>query len=753
MYEILLGSKTLYYPGSDDYVIYNTSLNLEVGSAGEFTFKVPSSNPLYSNLAMGSLVTILKNGVEFWRGQIRDIQIDFAKVADVYCLEDLAWLGEEYMAPAKVTNQTYTQRFTAALTTYNANRSNDRKFTVGYVYNGSGTCNWATEYEWSILDSIRNCICRDDYYVRVRRVTSGGAVTRYVDVVRLEDYGVAANQPIEYGYNLLDYVKDSDYGNLVNVLTPYGDVEEDASGNPVYVYGDYQKHIQGTTISNQASITAYGRHAKAVVFDGVKNTTSLNNLASAYLSRYCQPQLTMEVSAVDLAEIENVDAINIGDSVLIVAKPFAVNQRLYLTKMTIDLQDIANNKITLSGHVERRTLTSQLQTAMDAVEELPVESEILATAKRNALAMLLDETQGGHVVFEYDETNKYVEAINICNAATIAASTKRWRWSQNGFGYMERANTSAEWSGATAKIAITMNGAIVADYITTGTMSATRMRGGTLALGGTGQGAYKSGSLYIYDANSDGTTVNNLIGSWTSSGISVKAGTITLGNKATRDDDKTGIYIGSDGVGLGVNSPFHVTSDGSFRASVGTIGGFTLGTDCLRTNDKTSTANGSLAMALYAGRFERTILNEIRSNLQFAIGSKFGVDSTGKIYAAEGIFGGELSAASGSFSGEVTASTGKVGDFNIVNGELTVGDAHVSRYKIGCGYAGEGLGFIRGNMPNDPDGRYGMLQLSNSGNFDTCLDGIRIYGNGKIEYVNPDGTIAWTKWLSNIPNG
>lgn len=665
MYEVLLGSQILYYPGSDDYVIYDTELNLEVGSAGEFLFKVPSSNPLYNSLSMGTLVTILKNGAEYWRGEIRDIKIDFAKVADVYCLEDLAWLGEEYMVPAKVINQTYTQRFTTVVTTYNANRSNDRKFTVGYVYNGSGTCNWRTEYEWSILDSIRNCICRDDYYVRVRRVTNGGTVTRYLDVVRLEDYGVAANQPIEYGYNLLDYVKDSDYGNLVNVLTPYGDVKTDAADNPVYVYDDYMEHIQGTTISNQASITAYGRHAKAVVFDGVTNVTSLNNLASAYLARYCQPQLTMEVSAVDLAEIENVDAINIGDSVLIIAKPFAVNQRLYLTQMTIDLQNIAKNKITLSGHVARRTLTNQLQTAMDAVEELPVESDILMTAKRNALAMLLDETQGGHVVFEYDASNKYVEAINICNGATIAASTKRWRWSQNGFGYMERANTSAEWSGATAKIAITMNGAIVADYITTGTMSATRMRGGTLALGGTGQGAYKSGSLYIYDANSDGTAVNNLIGSWTSSGISVKAGTITLGNKATRDDDKTGIYIGSDGIGLGVNSPFHVTSDGSFRASVGTIGGFTLGTDCLRTNDKTSTANGSLAMALYAGRFERTILNAIRSNLQFAIGSKFGVDSTGKIYAAEGIFGGELSAASGSFTGSVTATSGAIGDMTI----------------------------------------------------------------------------------------
>ena len=651
MYEVLLGSQILYYPGSDDYVIYDTELNLDVGSAGEFLFKVPSSNPLYNSLSMGTLVTILKNGAEYWRGEIRDIKIDFAKVADVYCLEDLAWLGEEYMAPAKVINQTYTQRFTTAVTTYNANRSNDRKFTVGYVYNGSGTCNWRTEYEWSILDSIRNCICRDDYYVRVRRVTNGGTVTRYLDVVRLEDYGVAANQPIEYGYNLLDYVKDSDYGNLVNVLTPYGDVKTDAADNPVYVYDDYMEHIQGTTISNQASIAAYGRHAKAVVFDGVTNVTSLNNLASAYLARYCQPQLTMEVSAVDLAEIENVDAINIGDSVLIIAKPFAVNQRLYLTQMTIDLQNIAKNKITLSGHVARRTLTNQLQTAMDAVEELPVESDILMTAKRNALAMLLDETQGGHVVFEYDTSNKYVEAINICNAATINSSTKRWRWSANGFGYMERANTSAEWSGATAKIAITMNGAIVADYITTGSMSATRIRGGVLYLGGSGQGDYKNGSLRLYNASDaligiwdisgitlydgNGTAAANVIGYWYPSGISVKKGTITLGGKASLSDTNTGVYVGSDGIGLGANSPFKVTNAGKLTATDADITG------------KITATSGSFSGSLSAatGTF------------------------AGSLSAATGTFAGSLSAATGSFTGSVTATSGSIGGVNIANNQ------------------------------------------------------------------------------------
>lgn len=526
MYQVNIGTKILYYPGSEDAAIFDTDLNEEVGLAGEFTFRVPPTNPAYSSLTQGALVTILKDGTEFWRGEIRDIKTDFAKIAEVYVLEDVAWLGDEFLAPNKITNQTYAQRLQAAIASYNANRASDRQFTVGYITNvtGSDTCNWTTEYEWSILDSIRNCICKDNGYIRIRRSTSGGTVTRYIDVVRLEDYGVAASQPIEYGYNLLDYVKESDYGNLTNVLTPYGDELEDEE-----VYEDYGKRLQGTTISNTSSINTYGRHAKAVVFDGVTTLAQLNSLAQSYLTRYCQPQLTMEVQAVDLAEIENVDSIKIGDSVRVIAKPFAVDQRLYLTQIRRDIQNIDKNTITLSGNVVRKGLTKQMITVMDAIEEVPIESNILKAAKKNALNMLLDETQGGYVVFEYDSNNEKMIAINICNAQTIAASTKRWRWAQNGFGYMSRANTNVAWTDL--GVAMTINGEIVADFIKSGTIDTARL----------------SVSGIVNGINSGSTTING--GKITTNSISANKLNVATLSAITAYLGK--VYCGGNGNGNG----------------------------------------------------------------------------------------------------------------------------------------------------------------------------------------------------------
>lgn len=636
MYQVNLGNKILYYPANDEFAIYDTELTEDVGIAGEFTFKVPPTNLLYSELSTGKLVTVLKDKKEFWRGEIRDITVDFAKIATVYVVEDVAWLGDEFIPPAKITNQTYKQRLDAVIATYNSTRPADRQFISGSVYNGANLCNWQTEYEWSILDSIRKCICRDDYYVKVRRVYESGVIRRYIDIVRLQEYGKSTTQPIEYGYNLLDYVKESDYGNLTNVLTPYGEELEDSE-----VYTDYSARLQGTTISNTASINTYGRHAKAVVFDGVTNATTLNNLAASYLSRYCQPQLTMEVKAVDLSMIENVQDIAIGDKVRIIAKPFAVDQDLYLTEIVRDLQNVDKNTLTLSGHVTRKTLTNQMLQATDAIEELPSEWDLLKAAKKNALAMLLDETQGGHVVYEYDSTNSYIIAINICDRPTLAASTKRWRWSQNGLGYLERPNTSASWpTGSNIKAAMTADGQIVADRITSGALNAQIITAGVLK-----------------DKNNQFS-------------LNMATGALTM-------------------------------NSGTFKGAL-------------------SGATGTFA---------------------------------GSLNAATGTFKGALSAATGTFAGDISAATGSIGGATIGADKLYYTSNSVfSEKKIGCGKAGYGMVFIEGGHSSG-SGRYGFIQISNSGNSDECLDGIRIYGTGKVVKYGGDGSVEWEKYLSNIPNG
>ena len=80
---------------------------------------------------------------------------------------------------------------------------------------------------------------------------------------------------------------------------------------------------------------------------------------------------------------------------------------------------------------------------------------------------------------------------------------------------------------------------------------------------------------------------------------------------------------------------------------------------------------------------------------------------------------------------------------------LKHGDAIMSEDVIGCGKAGSGIV----NMVGDRTGtaRYGYIQISNSGDPDECIDGIRIYGNGTIRHYDSDGDEDWSRSLSMIP--
>jgi hypothetical protein len=121
----------------------------------------------------------------------------------------------------------------------------------------------------------------------------------------------------------------------------------------------------------------------------------------------------------------------------------------------------------------------------------------------------------------------------------------------------------------------------------------------------------------------------------------------------------------------------------------------------------------------------------------------------GSLQAATGTFAGSLQAATGSFSGSVTASTGKIGDFTISGGNLQVGDGILSRYLLGCGSAGSGIVNLVGNKSGS-DSRYGYIQISNSGDPDHCIDGIRIYGNGIVERYDGSGNLSWDANLSAL---
>lgn len=118
---------------------------------------------------------------------------------------------------------------------------------------------------------------------------------------------------------------------------------------------------------------------------------------------------------------------------------------------------------------------------------------------------------GGYVVLHSSTNADYPDEILIMDTKDINTAKKIWRWNQSGLGY-----SKSGYNGPYG-LAMTQNGVIVADYIQTGVMSADRIKGGTLILGGGNNG---NGQFSLLDAN------NNVIGVMNNAGIQMLRGQI-----------------------------------------------------------------------------------------------------------------------------------------------------------------------------------------------------------------------------------
>ena len=152
-----------------------------------------------------------------------------------------------------------------------------------------------------------------------------------------------------------------------------------------------------------------------------------------------------------------------------------------------------------------------------------------------------------------------------------------------------------------------------------------------------------SSGFYLY---SSGTTVMSV----TSSGLSVtgsitaSSGTIggfTIGSssiyktKTSYSSSTSGVYIGTDGIGLGAGK-FYVTSAGALTSTSGKIGGFTISSSAIY---KTKTSYSSTTEGVYLGT----------TGIGLGAGT-FYVTSAGYLYASNASITGSITATSGTLS-------------------------------------------------------------------------------------------------------
>ena len=522
-------------------------LNLADNTAGSLEITLPVGNAGYDKLeCLGSEIVVKRFDEEIWAGRIISEKKNFQNSRILTCEGELAYLNDTAQEPREFTEVELYDFLKKILTFHNENIKKftlqDRRLEMGAItVDGIITCVVDNE---STLETInKQLIEKFGGHIRIRRVyDENGKLHRYFDY--LLDYPNTNAQEIRFGENLLDFTSDWDMSEYATVLVPQGAKLDESPIESIDAYLDVSSVNGGSRyVTSEPAIKKYGWIEKLVSWDDITDPSELLQKARDYLAneQFDNIDMVIEVSAVDLRYLsKDVQPINLLDSVRCISRPHGMNKVFPVTELSIQLDCPENSTYTLGGKTKKVSLTASTKEANDEIikkiDEMPKEETILDKARDNATSILNMATQGYVTVIKNNEGSQSL-VVSSENANdpdkynpetdTWDKSVKLWKWNANGLGYSKN-------GGRNYETAITKDGAIVANFITTGTMSADRIRTGTIV-------------------DQKGNTKWDL-----NEGIlTMKQGSITLG---ITDNNPEGL--------------FSVTQYGYLKAEYGIIGGF-----------------------------------------------------------------------------------------------------------------------------------------------------------------------------------
>lgn len=498
----------------------------EVNQIPSFDFTIPASNPccmdeLNDRKDVVTILNTLTSEIEFEgtllthsggmssRGQLEKTAV---------CEGFLGYLCDSIQPYCHYENYTIIEFLRAVLERHNAIVSEEKRIYLGSCdFSGDNTNSKTTAYR-STLEEIRiNLIERIGGEIRIRRV-DGKLVLDF-----LTQYGTKSDTEIKLAKNIKSLEVKTDSTNIITRLVPLGcqlNNGETAERLDISSVNDGKMYID-----DEAAIEEYGVIVGTAEFDNITLPENLLKAGREYLKNNNRIRKAYEAQVLDLSIIDTShENIRCGNTYRFVNEFMGLDEELRIMKRTVDIYKPYSPMIEIGDKAERITDIS-VRTAHLIEYELPQQKlDILASAKATATD-LINAGINGYVVVNPNE-------ILIMDTPDKATATKVWRWNSGGFGY---SNTGYNGEYGTA---MTMDGAIVADFITAGVLRGLEI------------------------VNGDGTFRVDTDGKVKASAVDITGGSINVGNGTFRvsNDGK----VNASAIDITGGSINMVSSDASY---------------------------------------------------------------------------------------------------------------------------------------------------------------------------------------------
>ena len=498
MYKVYMDNNLMYDPRIEELALINPVVKLEENKAGSFSFTVSPDHPRYDAIKRRkSVLQVFDDEEQIFSGVCTEIESDFYKQKKVYCEGELSYLNDSIQRQARYQKMTVRGLLEKYISIHNAQVEAEKRFTVGIVtVTDSNDSLYRFTNMQSTMQELKEDLVDDlGGYFRVRHQNG----VKYLDY--LADSMITNSQVIRLGENLVDFKSNLDTDEIATAIIPLGAKLDETAVEGLETRLDIKSVNNGLDYVYSASaVENFGWIYRVVEWDDVTLPANLKSKGQKYLSDVQFENMVIEAKAIDLHFVDGAyERFKLSDQIRVVSPSHGLDRFFRLTKQTLNLTNPENDTITL-GKTEKVSLSAKTVSANESIkktiESIVPSSKLLKQAKDNATD-LITSAMGGYVY----KTNSELYIMDTDNPDT---AKKVWRWNINGLGY------SATGINGPYGLAMTMDGKIVADFISTGTMYADRIKGGTLSLGGADKG---NGLIRVYDAN------GNVVGFWDNSGI------------------------------------------------------------------------------------------------------------------------------------------------------------------------------------------------------------------------------------------
>lgn len=326
---------------------------------------------------------------------------------------------------------------------------------------------------WSDMTSSGDFIVKSPASVRSLLPTVlevyGGEYKYDKYTVRLyQQRGVNRGVTIRYGKNLTDLKQDENCSNVYTGVYAYysdgnGIVETSPKVTPAPGTYDYTRVLP---LDLRAE------------FKEAPTAEALKAAAEQYMSDHNigVPEVSLNVSFVQLEQTQEykdlalLERVELCDTVTVIFERLGVNATAQVTSTVYNVLIDAYDSVTI-GNVRKNvamTIAEQAQEIAKGPDLTALQAAVIEATE------LITGNQGGYVVIHSSTGGKTPDEILIMDQPDIESAVQVWRWNKSGLGY-----SSSGYNGPYG-LAMTIDGKINADFITTGGMDAARITAGIL---------------------------------------------------------------------------------------------------------------------------------------------------------------------------------------------------------------------------------------------------------------------------------